>query len=105
MGTNNQLQLRASDIVEKAKADYELRLEPVTQLMETFFSPDEELSEANKLVPEAIWYRSLCYKTQTSWSRSRRVVTKGALWMSRLTNASCCYLFTCFKNTTIFTVY
>jgi len=76
MATNNQLQLRASDILEKAKADYETRVEPVTKLMETFFSPDEELSEANKLVPEAIWYRSLCYKTQTSWSRSRRVVTK-----------------------------
>ncbi len=76
MGTNNQLQLRASDIVEKAKADYSLRLEPVTKLMETLFSPDEELSEAKKLVPSATWYRSLCYKTQTSWSRSRRVVTK-----------------------------
>ena len=56
MGTNNQLQLRASDIVEKAKADYDSRLQPVTQLMETFFSPDEELSEANKLVPESTWY-------------------------------------------------
>ncbi len=44
--------------------------------METLFSPDEELSEAKKLVPSAIWYRSLCYKTQNSWSRSRRVVTK-----------------------------
>ncbi len=76
MGTNNQLQLRASDIVEKAKADYSLRLEPVTKLMETFFSTDEELSEANKLVPESTWYRSLCYKTQKPWSRSRRVVTK-----------------------------
>ena len=76
MGTNNQLQLRASDILEKAKADYAQRLESVTKLMETFFSPNEELSEANKLVPESIWYRSLCYKTQTSWSRSRRVVTK-----------------------------
>ncbi len=80
MVTNNQLQLRASDVLEKAKADYETRLEPVSRLMETFFSPDEELSEANKLVPEAIWYRSMSYKTQTSWSRTRRVVTKGALW-------------------------
>ncbi len=76
MGTNNQLKLRASDIIEKAKADYEIRLEPVTKLMETFFSTDEELSESKKLVPESTWYRSLCYKTQTSWSRSRRVVTK-----------------------------
>ena len=76
MGTNNQLKLRASDIMEKAKANYESRLEPVTKLMETFFSPDEELEEVKKLVPSATWYRSLCYKTQKSWSRSRRVVTK-----------------------------
>ena len=76
MATNHQLQIRASDIVEKAKADYDSRLEPVTKLMETFFSPDEDLSEANKLVPESTWYRSMSYKTQRSWSRSRRVVTK-----------------------------
>ncbi len=76
MATNSQLKLRASDIIEKAKADYESRLKPVTKLMETLFSPDEELSEAKKLVPESTWYRSLCYKTQESWSRSRRVVTK-----------------------------
>ena len=76
IATNSQLKLRADDIIEKAKADYETRLEPVTKLMETFFSPDEELSEAKKLVPSAIWYRSLCYKTQKSWSRTRRVVTK-----------------------------
>ncbi|MDJ0647431.1 MAG: IS1380 family transposase [Xenococcaceae cyanobacterium MO_188.B19] len=76
MGTNNQLQIRASDVLEKAKADYEIRLEPVTKLMESLFSPDEELSEAKKLVPESTWYRSMSYKTQTSWSRSRRVVTK-----------------------------
>ena len=76
MATNSQLKLRASDIIEKAKVDYESRLEPVTKLMSTFFSPDEELLEANKLVPSATWYRSLCYKAQQSWSRYRRVVTK-----------------------------
>ena len=43
MATNSQLKLRASDILEKAKADYDERLEPVTKLMETFFSPNEEL--------------------------------------------------------------
>ncbi len=76
MATNSQLKLRASDIIKKAQTDYESRLEPVTKLMETLFAPDEELKEANKLVPESTWYRSLCYKTQESWSRSRRVVTK-----------------------------
>ena len=76
MATNSQLKLRASDIIEKAKADYDERLKPVTKLMETLFSPNEELEEVGQLVPESTWYRSLCYKTQKSWSRSRRVVTK-----------------------------
>jgi len=31
MGTNNQLKLRASDIIEKSKRDYEQRLEPVVE--------------------------------------------------------------------------
>ena len=44
--------------------------------METLFSPGKELEEVRNLVPESIWYRSFCYKTQGSWSRSRRVVTK-----------------------------
>ena len=58
MATNSQLKLRASDIIAKAKTDYNERLEPVTKLMETLFSPNEELSEAKKLVPSATWYRS-----------------------------------------------
>ena len=76
MATNSQLKLRASDIIEKAKADYDERLKPVTKLMETLFSPNEQLEEVGQLVPESTWDRSLCYKTQKSWSRSRRVVTK-----------------------------
>ncbi len=76
MATNSQLKLRASDIIAKAKEDYETRLKPVTKLMETLFSPEEQLEAAWELVPESTWYRSLCYKTQKSWSRSRRVVTK-----------------------------
>ena len=61
MATNSQLKLRASDIIEKAKADYSLRLEPATKLMETLFSPDEKLEEVGQLVPESTWYRSLCF--------------------------------------------
>ena len=76
MATNSQLKLRASDIIEKAKADYERRLDPVVELMETFFSKDEELEEVPKLVPNATWFRSLCYQTEKSWSCQRRVVTK-----------------------------
>ncbi len=76
MATNNQLKLRASDIIEKARADYELRLEPVVELMDTLFSKDEDLEEVRKLVPDSTWFRSLCYQTEKSWSRQRRVVTK-----------------------------
>ncbi len=78
MGTNSQLQRRANDVITKAKNDYLKRLEPVSSLMEQMFSPSEEVSEASELVPPAVWYRSLCYKTIDSWTRSRRVVTKVA---------------------------
>lgn len=76
MATNNQLQRRANEIITKAKKDYGQRLEPVTALMSEMFSPSDDISEASELVSPAIWDRSLCYKTQESWSRSRRVVTK-----------------------------
>jgi hypothetical protein len=76
MATNNQLKLRASDIIEKAKTDYEQRLEPVVELMETLFAKEEDLEIVRKLVPDATWFRSLCYQTEESWSCQRRVVTK-----------------------------
>lgn len=78
MATNSQLRMRASDVIVKAKADYEQRLTPVTSLMEELFSPDEDLTVAGELVRVALWYRSLTYKTKNSWSRARRVVTKVA---------------------------
>ena len=76
MATNSQLKLRASDIIEKAKVDYEQRLEPVVKLMDSLFSKDEELEEVRKLVTNSIWFRSLCYQTEKSWTCQRRVVTK-----------------------------
>ena len=76
MGTNNQLKLRASDIIEKAKKDYEQRLEPVVELMDTLFAKEEDLELVRKLVPDSTWFRSLCYQTEKSWSCQRRVVTK-----------------------------
>jgi alkylated DNA repair dioxygenase AlkB len=76
MGTNNQLKLRSSNIIEKAKNNYEQRLEPVIELMDSFFTKDEDLELVRKLVPSSTWYRSLCYQTEKSWSCQRRVVTK-----------------------------
>ncbi len=76
MATNNQLKLRALDTIEKAKQDYEQRLEPVVELMESLFDKNEELDEVPSLVPNSTWFRSLCYRTEKSWSCQRRVVTK-----------------------------
>jgi hypothetical protein len=76
MATNNQLKLRALDTIEKAKKDYEQRLEPVVELMESLLAKNEDLEEVPSLVPNSTWFRSLCYRTEKSWSCQRRVVTK-----------------------------
>ncbi len=76
MGTNNVLKLRASDIIEKAKHEYEQKLTPITELMDKYFQKDEDLEDVKILVPTSTWYRSICYQTETSWSCQRRVVTK-----------------------------
>ncbi len=37
MGTNSQLKLKAGDIIAKAKADHQQKLNPVVELISTFF--------------------------------------------------------------------
>ena len=61
MGTNSQLKLKSGDIIAKAKADYEAQLEPVVELMETFFSKEEDLEEVAELIPNSTYFRSLRY--------------------------------------------
>jgi len=56
MATNNQLKLRALDTIEKAKKDYEQRLEPVVELMESLLAKNEELEEVPSLVPNSTWW-------------------------------------------------
>jgi hypothetical protein len=36
---------RAAEVIGKAKNDYPQKIEPVTVLMETLFSPEEKLEE------------------------------------------------------------
>ncbi len=76
MATNRQLKLRAADVIAKAINDYEQRLEPVIELMDSLFSKNEDLEIVEKIVPDSTWFRSLYYQTEKSWSRQRRVVTK-----------------------------
>ena len=49
MGTNSQLKLRASDVIEKAKHEYSENLAPITELMDSFFHKNEDLEEVKKL--------------------------------------------------------
>ena len=76
MATNNQLKLKAGDIIAKAKVDYEQKLKPVVELMSTFFNKKDSSEEVAKLIPDSTWFRSIRYQTATSWSCERRVVTK-----------------------------
>ena len=45
IATNSQWKLRAAEVIGKAKNDYPQKIEPVTVLMETLFSPEEKLEE------------------------------------------------------------
>ncbi len=79
LATNVRLRRGATDVIEKAIAEYDQRLIPVVSFLEKQFHPDEDLSEeAQQLVKGSLRYRSLYYKTHDSWSRFRRVVTKVA---------------------------
>ena len=63
--------------VNRAKLEYSQRLQTVISFLETLFIPDEELTQqASELIDDSIWYRSLDYQTQYSWSCKRRVVSK-----------------------------
>ena len=76
IATNNQLKKRASDVAEKAQKDYEERAELVSKFFDDLGFNKQELDTVREIIPDAKWYGSLCYKTETSWSRTRRVVTK-----------------------------
>ena len=70
LATNSQLRMRATDVIEKATTDYEQRLTPATSFLEQLFQAEEDLTIAKELFPGSVWYRSLAYKTQNSWSRA-----------------------------------
>lgn len=55
LASNNQLRMRAFDVIEKASADYEQRLTPATSFLEQLFRPEEDLSVVKELVPGEVW--------------------------------------------------
>ena len=77
LAKNSRLIKMVQATVNRAKLEYSQRLQTITSFLETLFIPDEELTQqASELIDNSIWYRSLDYQTQYSWSRKRRVVSK-----------------------------
>jgi hypothetical protein len=64
------LEQRAKEAYVQQRQQLERTLEPLVG------SPAELKAELDALVPPQVWYQSLEYRTQDSWSRSRRLVCK-----------------------------
>lgn len=77
LAKNSRLIKMTTRTQNRAKQEYSQKLETVVSFLETLFTPDDELKkQASELIDSSIWYRSLDYQTQESWSRNRRVVSK-----------------------------
>jgi hypothetical protein len=57
-------------------ADEQQRQAQESILVELLGSHENLQQELDRLVPPQVWYQSLSYRTQDSWSRTRRVVCK-----------------------------
>lgn len=77
LAKNSRLIKMTTSTQNRALHEFEQKLETVVSFLETLFTPDDKLQQqATELIDNSIWYRSLDYQTQESWSRSRRVVSK-----------------------------
>ena len=77
LARNSMLLRMTVDTQQKAKQDYEQQRETVVSFLESLLQSDLELdNEVTRLINSSIWYRSLNYQTQKSWTRNRRVVSK-----------------------------
>lgn len=77
LAKNSRLMKMTVNTQNKAQKQYSQQLETVVSFFETLSEPDLELkSSAQNLIKPSIWYRSLNYQTEKSWSRTRRVVSK-----------------------------
>jgi hypothetical protein len=76
--SNARLRQSTWHLEQRAKAAYDAQCQLVAASLETLLgqSPTELASELNRLVPPQVWYQSLTYRTQDSWSCERRLVCK-----------------------------
>ena len=77
LARNSRLLGMTVNTQQKARQDYERQRETVVSFLDSLFQSDSELdNQAQSLIIPSVWYRSLNYKTEKSWSRTRRVVSK-----------------------------
>lgn len=75
--SNARLRTLTGGLEQRAKAAYEQHRQQVETTLEPLFAFQENLkAELDSVVPPQVWYQSVNYRTEESWSRPRRLVCK-----------------------------
>lgn len=75
--SNERLQSFTWGLEQRAKVAYEQQRRQMASTLEPLFAPQTDLkTELDAVVPPQVWYQSLNYRTEDSWSCSRRLVCK-----------------------------
>jgi len=77
LSSNERLLRITQDLVPSVEEDYRQRQRRAQECFEKNLGKDTvKQTQVHSLVPSAIWYRSVPYRTLNSWSKTRRVVCK-----------------------------
>ena len=75
--SNERLRGFTWGLEQRAKAAYEQQRQQIASTLEPLVAAQSELcAELDAVVPPQVWYQSLDYRTESSWSCSRRLVCK-----------------------------
>lgn len=74
--SNPVLQSLTWGLEQRAKAAYEQQRQQVERRLEPLLGDDQWQQHLDAVVPPQVWYQSLSYQTQGSWSVPRRLVCK-----------------------------
>lgn len=75
--SNERLRTQTWHLEERAKAAYEaIKAQIAAELTARLGDTPESLAELEQLVPAQVFYQSLDYQTETSWTKRRRMVCK-----------------------------
>jgi hypothetical protein len=76
-GSNERLRTFTWGLEQRAKAAYEQQRQQIASNLEPLVAAQSDQSTLlDALVPPQVWYQSLDYRTEDSWSCSRRLVCK-----------------------------